>query len=136
MMPARNAMRGWSLIETLVAVVVLGLGVLMYMRMQGRASGMSRMNSDLLKAGQILEQHVESLRVRISRDPAGNWPPKDTSYSDPGHDKFTVVRRVRSVSSPKDGAVLPGVRQLDITVAWGLRSLDTLKVTTYVSKSF
>lgn len=135
MMPS-GASRGWSLLETLVAVVVLGMGVLMYMRMQGRASGMARMNSDLVKAGQILEQHVEGLRVRISRDPVGNWPPKDTSYFDPDLDRFTVDRRVKQVRSPKDGAMLSGVRQLDITVAWGRRALDTLRVTTYVSKNF
>ena len=128
--------RGWSMLETLVAMVVLGLGVLMYMRMQGRASGMSRSNASLFRAGQLIEKHVETMRVRIAQNPAANWPPKDTAFFDPVHTEMTLESRVNAAISPKDGAILPGVRRVDVTVAWGARPLDTIRVTTYVSKSF
>lgn len=128
--------RGWSLLESLVAIVVLGLGVMTYMRMQGRSSAMSRGNADMFKAGQLLERHVEAMRVRIAQDTTRNWPPQDTFFLDPVHAHISLETRVRRALSPKDGATLPGVRQVDITVAWGPRPLDTMRVTTYVSKIF
>lgn len=124
------------MLETLVAMVVLGLGVLMYMRMQSRASGLARSNADLFRAGRIIEKHVETMRVRIARNAAGSWPPKDTAFYDPVHRHISLVSRVEAATSPKDGANLPGVRKVGVTVAWGKGPLDTIRVTTYVSKSF
>lgn len=135
-MKAGGGTRGWSLLESLVAIVVLGLGVLMYMRMQGRSSTLSRGNADMFKAGQLLERHVEAMRVRIAQDTTRNWPPQDTFLVDPVHSHISLETRVRRAMSPKDGAILPGVRQVDITVGWGPRPLDTMRVTTFVSKIF
>jgi prepilin-type N-terminal cleavage/methylation domain-containing protein len=126
---------GWSLLELLIALVVLGLGVTVFMRMQHRSSGLSRANSNLQRASQLIEKHVESLRVHIARD-ASAWPPKDTAYTDPDFANLQLKRVVSAAVSPKDGASLATVRRIDLTVWWGSRGLDTMKVTTYVSKSF
>ncbi len=126
---------GWSLLELMIAVVVLGIGITVFMRMQGRSSGISRANSNMQRASQIIEKHVESLRVHIARDPLA-WPPKDTNYVDPQYGNISVRRVVGGAISPRDGASLPGVRRIDLTVSWGMHSLDTMKVTTYVSKNF
>ncbi|MDB5049054.1 MAG: hypothetical protein JWO30_2125 [Fibrobacteres bacterium] len=126
---------GWSLLELLIAVVVLGMGITVFMRMQSRSSGMSRTNANLQRASQLIEKHVESLRVRIARDAAA-WPPKDTSYTDPDFTNVRLTRVVAGAISPKDGAALPTVRKIDLIVSWGTHTLDTMKVTTYVSKSF
>jgi prepilin-type N-terminal cleavage/methylation domain-containing protein len=126
---------GWSLLELLIALVVLGLGVTVFMRMQHRSSGLSRANSNLQRSSQLIEKHVESLRVRIARD-ASAWPPKDTAYIDPDFPNLGLKRVVSGAISPKDGASLATVRRIDLTVWWGAHSMDTMKVTTYVSKSF
>jgi prepilin-type N-terminal cleavage/methylation domain-containing protein len=132
---SEGGQRGWSLLELLIAVVVLGIGITVFMRMQSRSSGLARANSNMQRASQLIEKHVESLRVRIARD-AKAWPPKDTSYTDPEFNQLAIKRVVGGAISPRDGASLPGVRRIDITVAWGAHTLDTMKVTTYVSKSF
>jgi prepilin-type N-terminal cleavage/methylation domain-containing protein len=126
---------GWSLLELLIALVVLGLGITVFMRMQHRSSGLSRANSNLQRASQLIERHVESLRVRIARD-ASAWPPRDTAYTDPDFPDLKLSRIVSGAISPKDGASLATVRRIDLAVWWGPHSLDTMKVTTYVSKSF
>ena len=131
----QSGQAGWSLLELLIAIVVLGLGITVFMRMQSRSSGISRANANMQRASQLIGKHVESLRVRIARD-AGAWPPRDTTYIDPQFQNLTLARTVGGAISPQDGASLPGVRRIDLTVSWGSRTLDTMKVTTYVSKSF
>jgi prepilin-type N-terminal cleavage/methylation domain-containing protein len=125
---------GWSLLEMLIAIVVVGLGIMVFMRMQSRSSGISRANANLQRASQLIERHVESMRVRIARD-ASAWPPKDTTYFDPNFQNIKLVRIVGGAVSPKDGVMLTTVRKIDLTVSWGTRTLDTMRVTTYVSKS-
>lgn len=132
---ARSRQSGWSLLELLIAIVVLGLGVTVFMRMQTRSSGISRANANLQRASQLIGKHVESLKVSMARDPAA-WPPRDTSFTDPDHADLKLKRVVGGAISPKDGAVLPTVRRIDLTVSWGNRRLDTMKVTTYVSRNF
>jgi prepilin-type N-terminal cleavage/methylation domain-containing protein len=127
--------QGWSMLELLIALVVLGLGITVFMRMQSRSSGITRANSNMQRASQLIGKHVESLKVRVARD-ASAWPPKDTAYVDPQFQNLTLTRVVGGAISPRDGASLPGVRRIDLTVAWGKHTLDTMKVTTYVSKSF
>jgi Tfp pilus assembly protein PilV len=118
----------------LIAIVVVGLGIMVFMRMQSRSSGISRANANLQRASQLIERHVESMRVRIARD-ASAWPPKDTTYFDPNFQNIKLVRIVGGAVSPKDGVMLTTVRKIDLTVSWGTRTLDTMRVTTYVSKS-
>lgn len=126
---------GWSLLELLIAIIVLGLGIIVFMKMQGRSSGIARSNANVQRAAQLIGRHVESMRVAIARDPAA-WPPKDTSFADPDRPGLMVKQVVLGAISPKDGASLATVRRIDLTVSWGQRQLDTMKVTTYVSRSF
>jgi Tfp pilus assembly protein PilV len=128
--------RGWSLLETLFSIIVLGMGIMVFMRMQNRSSEITRTNANLHNAARIIEKHVESLRARIAQNPSVYWPPRDTSYQDPVYTNITLVRTVNGALSPRDGASLPTVRKIDLVVAWGNHPLDTIRITTYVSKSF
>jgi len=119
----------------MIAIVVLGLGITVFMKMQGRSSSIARSNANVQRAAQLIGRHVESLRVAIARDPAA-WPPRDTSFSDPERPGLFLKRVVVAAISPKDGASLATVRRIDLTLSWGQRALDTMKVTTYVSRSF
>lgn len=130
-----RAQSGWSLLELLIAMVVLGLGITIFMKMQNRSSGLARGNANVQRAAQLIGRHVESMRVAIARDPAA-WPPRDTSFADPERPGLFLSRTVLGAVSPKDGAALATVRRIDLAVSWGTRKLDTMKVTTYVSRSF
>jgi hypothetical protein len=119
----------------LIAIVVFGIGVTVFMKMQGRSSAIARSNANVHRAAQLIGRHVESMRVSVARNPL-SWPPRDTAYSDPDRPGIVLKRTVLGAISPKDGASLAGVRRIDLTVSWGQRKLDTMKVTTYVSRSF
>lgn len=129
-----KSQRGWSLLETLLAVVMVGLGLMVWSRMQGASWGQSRTNANLLKAGQAIESDIEAIRVSIAQDSASShWPPKDTSYQI-GDLHFS--RDISTASSPKDGKILANVAKVDIVVSWGKTTLDSIQISTYVSKKF
>jgi prepilin-type N-terminal cleavage/methylation domain-containing protein len=125
--------RGMTLLEVLFAMIVVGVGSVLFFKMQKTSSGQARSNSQIMKAGQLIEKQVEFVRITVSGDTVKNWPPRDTTVTENG---IKLVRTLSSTQSPKDGAPLPGVRRLDITASWGDGKQDTLKVSTYVSKKF
>jgi prepilin-type N-terminal cleavage/methylation domain-containing protein len=130
---AMRGQAGLSLMEILIALVVIGIGVGVFLKMQGRSGSNMAGNSKMMRAGQLVEKHVEAMRISIARDTVANWPPKDTSYT---VDRLKIQRTISPATSPKGGADLPNVRKVDITVSWGSSHNDSLDVTTYVSRRF
>jgi Tfp pilus assembly protein PilV len=124
---------GWSLLETFIAIILVGFGLAVWSKMQGASGGLNRNNANMVQAGQLIEQNVESMRVAIARDSVLNWPPKDTTFTS-GRLKFS--RTITKAVSPKDATTLNNVVEVKISVAWGKQSMDSLKVTTYVAKKF
>ena len=124
---------GWSLLETLIALVLVGLGLFVWTRVQGSSWSQSRDNARMQQAGQLIEKHIEAMRVGFAQNPGTNWPPRDTNYT---VGDLNLVRRVVAARSPKDGANLPNVRRVDISVAWGQTSLDSINISTYVTLRF
>jgi Tfp pilus assembly protein PilV len=124
---------GLSLIEILIAILVIGAGVGIFMKMNGTSGTSASGSSKMMRAGQLVERHIESIRIGVARDTIGNWPPDDTSFTEDG---LTVKRKVSTARSPKDNSVLPNVRKVDVIVTWGAFKSDTLDVTTYVAKRF
>lgn len=124
---------GLTLMEILITLVVIGVGVGVFLKMSGSSGSSAEGNSKMLRAGQLVERHIEAMRIGIARDTMANWPPDDTSYTDNG---LKVTRKVSSAKSPKDNSVLPNVRKVDVIVTWGAFKTDSLDVTTYVTKRF
>jgi prepilin-type N-terminal cleavage/methylation domain-containing protein len=124
---------GLSLMEILIAIVVIGIGVGLFLKMQKGSGSNLAGNSKMMRAGQLVEKHVEAMRIRIARDTIANWPPKDTAYSE---NVLKLVRKISEARSPKTGDVLPHVRKVEITISWGKFRQDSLDVTTYVSRRF
>jgi len=122
---------GLTLMEILIAIVVVGIGVTLFMFLQRSSGTRFAGNSSLLKAGQMVEKHMETLRIGIARDTSANWPPRDTSFRE---GRISLVRKVSAASSPKNGAPLPNVRRIDILAAWGTGPGDSLAIITYVAK--
>lgn len=124
---------GLSLMEILIALVVIGIGVGVFLKMQKGSGTNLAGNSKMMRAGQLVEKHVEAMRIRIAKDTIANWPPKDTTYTE---NLLKLQRKITGATSPKTGAALPNVRKVDITVSWGKFRQDSLDVSTYVSKRF
>jgi Tfp pilus assembly protein PilV len=128
--------RGWSLIETLAAIIVLGIGVTLFTKVQKMSSQQSGTNSKMLMAGKMIEKHLEDTRIKISKDTNANWPPKDKTIPPTLPDNITLVSIVSDALSPEDGALVVNVKRLDIKASWTQPHADSLKVTTYVAKRF
>jgi type II secretory pathway pseudopilin PulG len=129
--------QGWSLIEALAAIVVVGIGVTLFAKVQKSTSGDSLTNSRILMAGKMIEQHLEDTRILIAQDTLNNWPPKDKTIKAVAPNFITLESKVSTAYSPKNGlVVVDKVVRMDITVHWKIPRLDTLKVTTYVAKRF
>lgn len=131
-----RSQRGWTLIEVLAAVVVVGLGLVLFMRVQHSSNRGSGENSRILQAGKAIEQFLEDTRIRIAKDTTNNFPPRDTTVAGAAPNFITITSKVSNALSPVDGAVVLNVKRLDIAATWTRPYKDSLKVTTYVSKRF
>jgi prepilin-type N-terminal cleavage/methylation domain-containing protein len=129
-----GAQQGFSLLEVLITMIVLGLGILMYMRFQSGSSSQTRKNAKLYRAGALIEKHIEDLRLDIAENPETSWPPLDTILADTLYKDMHLTRSVAPAISDKDDFSLPDVRQVKITVEWDPN--QNLDITTYVSKKF
>jgi prepilin-type N-terminal cleavage/methylation domain-containing protein len=125
--------RGLTLLEIMIAIVVIAIGVGLFLKMQKNSGSNMAGNSKMMRAGQIVEKHVEAIRISIARDTIMNWPPHDTAYTE---DMLKVDRKISAAKSPKTSANLPNVRKVDIIISWGNSHQDSLDVTTYVSRRF
>ncbi len=128
--------RGWSLLEALAAIVVVGIGITLFTKVQRMTSRESSTNSRILMAGKMIEKHIEDTRILIAKDTVANWPPKNKVISATAPDNITLVSTIGPALSPKDGAVVNNVVQMSIMTYWTKPYNDTLRVTTYVSKRF
>jgi type II secretory pathway pseudopilin PulG len=137
--PQGNAEGGWSLVETLAAVVIIGIGIAIFSRIQTMSRKGSRGNSDMLMAGHLIEKDIDSLRTFIARDTNANW----TNFINSTNPYTRTVGRINlrrnrgtAYSPVSPFGSISNVRQVDYVASWGTAKLDTLKVTTYVSKRF
>jgi prepilin-type N-terminal cleavage/methylation domain-containing protein len=129
--------KGFSLLEVMASVVVVGMGIYLFMKTQGTTRRSGYASSQLKLAGHLIDRHLEDMRITIAQDTIANWPPATgVTVVESG---ITLVRTVSSAVSPRDGAVLSRVRKVEILTYWGpapRTSLDTLRITTYVAKRF
>lgn len=128
--------RGWTLIEVLAAVVVVGIGLLFFTRVQHSSSRGSGENSRILIAGKMLEKFLEDTRINIAKDTTNNWPPVTSSIPAAAPDYISISSTVSPAYSPVDNAVVKNVIRMDLVAKWTRPYADSLAVTTYVSKRF
>jgi prepilin-type N-terminal cleavage/methylation domain-containing protein len=128
--------RGWSLIESLAAIVVIGIAVALFTKVQHMTNRDSGTNSKILLAGKMIEKHLEDTRIYIGKDTINNWPPRSNTLSPTAPEFITLVSQVGPAFSPKDGAPVNNVVRMDILTYWTSPYTDSLKVTTYVAKRF
>ena len=132
-----NFQRGWSLIETLAAIVVVGIGITLFAKVQRMTGRDSSVNSKILIAGKMIEDQIENVRINIAQNPTTNFPPSSGSSSASASNNWIkLVWTVSTAYSPKDGATVADVKKLKIVASWTSPYTDSLEVTTYVSKKF
>lgn len=132
----RGGQAGWSLLEAMAAIVVVGLGISLFVKVQGMSKRGATTNSKVLIAGKMIENFLEDTRIYTARDPARNFPPVGRTVAATAPHNIKLVSVVGGAFSPKDGAAVANVVRLDITATWTQPYPDTLRVTTYVAKQF
>jgi Tfp pilus assembly protein PilV len=129
--------RGGSLVEVLAAIIVVGIGIALFTKVQSRTSKDSGQNSKMLIAAKMIERHLEDTRIHIFKDTVNNWPPKTVTIASTSADSIKLTRTVSDALSPKDGStVVANVKKLEIKASWNRPRKDSLVVTTYVAKRF
>lgn len=134
--PGLSGQRGWTLIEVVAAVVVVGLGIMLYMRVQHSSSRETSTSSHIMVAGKLVEKFLEDTRINILKDTLANWPPVNRTVAAAPPANITVRSTISPAYSPKDGALVANVVRMDILATWTRPHRDSLKVTTYVAKRF
>jgi prepilin-type N-terminal cleavage/methylation domain-containing protein len=126
---------GFSLLEILVSLVIVGIIGVSIMALQTSVWKRSTTSNHLLIATQLIEKQIESIRMTIDQNPTSNFPPKDGSLVENG---ISVSWKVLAAYRPKGATTteLKNVRRCVFTATWGQNKGDTLLVSTYISKLF
>ena len=128
-----GAKKGFSLLEVLISMVVIGVIGLMVFSLQTNSWKLTTRSNRTLVAGHMIEQQIEGMRMKISQNQINNFPPGNGSLTSNG---IALKWTISSASRPTDGGNLANVRKCDLTASWGTGKFDTLKATTYLSKMF
>lgn len=129
----RTSSTGFSVIEVLISLAILGIVALSIFMIQTSTWKGVIFSNRLTVAGQMIERQIEQLRMNIVANPVTNFPPHDSSYTE---NSITLSWKGTPVQRPVDGAWLDHVRQYTFTAAWGKGKADTLRVTTCLAQKF
>lgn len=127
--------KGGTLIEVAAAIIIVGVGIALFTKVQRNSSGSSATNSKTLIAGKMIEKFLEDTRITIAKDTT-KFPPVSQTLTGSAPDKIDLIITVSNANSPKDGAVVANVKRVDIKAKWAIPRKDSLMVTTYVAKRF
>lgn len=126
--PVRGDQRGVTLVELMIALVVLALGVMAVGALFPTGAREASKDNVFTVAHYHAQEKVEQLQRRTWNDPAlalGRHPGTD-------EDLGSVWRRWYEVSSMP--APLDNLRKITVSVYWIGQSSDTVTATTYVRR--
>ena len=121
--------KGFTLLEILVAIVLIAILAIGIFSLQGMSWSKTHQSSQILKAGQLIEKHIEALRTEIAEDKEGNWPPADSSITE---GNITLDRIIETPDITNNS----NTRKMTMIATWGSGTGDSLSIVTYVSKDF
>lgn len=124
---------GFSLLEVLISMVIVGIIAALIFSIQTSSWKNSTSSNRTMVAGHMVERQIELMRLNISRNQNQYFPPVNGSVLENG---ITLSWIISNATRPTDAGTLPNTRRCDFTACWGGRKADTLKVTTYISKLF
>jgi type IV pilus modification protein PilV len=126
-----SARSGFSLIEVLIATVVIGIGFLAAASMQGMSVGGNSKSQLMTAAVYLAEDKIEELRsldyldIRSADDPEENLDEHGVSASN------GLFDRTWTVTHDSPGVLM---KTVDVTVTWSERGVDhNLTITTVVA---
>ena len=126
---SRRAQRGITLVESLIAFLVLSLGMLAVVRLQPELRQHAELARQRSEATRLAQQDIEGLRAFVQLDTTGAAPSFDAiaqaAYTiEPdglGSPRYSVLRRV-------DAAAWPRSRTVEVIVQWADRKAEVQQI--------
>ncbi|HEY2954578.1 MAG TPA: prepilin-type N-terminal cleavage/methylation domain-containing protein [Candidatus Eisenbacteria bacterium] len=125
--------RGVSLLELLIALVVLSIGVLAVAQLFPAGSRTQVQAKELTSANFYAQQKVEQLSLLSWTDPAlaaGRHPSGTACDTLGAHREMLRFYQVDALAAPLDE-----LRKVTVTVSWKLQKPHSVTATTYVRKT-
>jgi prepilin-type N-terminal cleavage/methylation domain-containing protein len=131
----REGHEGFTLLEILVAMMILAFFIGTAVIIQQNTMSRTRSSNKMLVAGHLIEKQIEYMRMQLLKDPDNNWPPGDTTFTS---NDITLNCVVSDAYDLETGSTtkIDSVRKLDIEATWVTDRPDTLRVETYLAKMF
>lgn len=132
--PKRRHSSGLSLIEVMVAIVVMSFTVIFFLQIQKIRNSTIQEKRSLTTASRLIEDTVEGMRALIAVDPDTNFPPSDTTIINNDVQLDIVVGDAFDPS----GALIDGARQVSMTASWMSPggTIRTIDVHTFVARDY
>jgi prepilin-type N-terminal cleavage/methylation domain-containing protein len=129
------ARAGFTLIEGMLALVVVGIGVTAVLFMDRMKYSDLTHSGMTAKATRMIESYIERTRMQVANNPTANFPPRDTTWTDNGITLQVTVSGAYDNQSPPN--LLANVKKVVARTSWtkGGR-VGTLRVVDCISKSF
>lgn len=129
----KNNRSGFTLIEVLIAIVIISLTALSFMWLQQQTWKNTSASNKMLLAGQAIEAKIESIRVQIAVD--------TSVFRTMTNSTQTTVNGITVTSTLcAPGDSMPNrnnnVRKVTIQASWKVWNPETLTVATFISRDF
>ena len=128
--PGSRAERGITLVETLIAVLVMTTGILALGRLIPAASSGQLSDKMLTQANAYAQQKVENLQTLVWADPLltdGRHPASNEELGSNG--QWERYYEVTSMVAPLDN-----LRKVTVTVTWNFSGPHQVTATTYLRR--
>jgi prepilin-type N-terminal cleavage/methylation domain-containing protein len=125
---------GFTLIEVLIAIVVIGITAGIIAKLQNSTWVSTRRTNNRLVAAQLITRQVETMRINIAMDSATYWPPVAGSLTDAAS-RLPMAWTVSTVNDPL-GVSIARVRAVRYVVHWTSTRAESLVVPTMLSHDF
>lgn len=123
---------GLTLLEILVAIVVVAVGTASYMAVQQNSWWSIGRSNKTLIAGKMIESRIEEIRAHVARDPQSNFP----ALSGGSTTRSGIHLTWSFANATFKGVAVNDVKRVAFEATWDIPRRDTLTVVTYVSEDF
>ena len=124
--------RGITLVEMLIAILVMTTGILALGRMIPSAMSGQQSDKMLTQANAYAQQKVESLQTRYWADPElvdGRHPPGSVVDTLGAHGSWQRFHEVTTLAAPLDN-----LKKITVTVTWNYLGPREVTATTYLRR--
>ena len=132
---------GFTLLEVMISLVLVGILLLGHMYLQGNINVTSTSSNRRMVAGKMIERKIEELRIETATSDWDQWWQEGNSVTTENESGVTLVINVLEEVEPAidnvpalevDDSI--GVREVELIATWDSPKPETLRVVTYLAE--